>query len=496
MKLHIDNRTPFLNDYYFQTLCLLYFPGEKFKAEDPGLNSASFYLEPAGEGGKSFNARVLLCADGRTAEASFSGGYEPAIAMDPEFYATNAIGKAFLSAGEKLFGFGLPWGYLTGLRPVKRAKYYLDRGYDAQTVTKLFTNDYGVSPEKASLSVETALTETRMLEDVRANDCGIYVSIPFCPTRCDYCSFVSYSNKKLFSLIPDYLVRLCRDIKLTGELVRELGMNPRAVYIGGGTPSILDPSQINVLLSAIESSFDFDDSTEYTFEGGRPDTFTDEKIKTVRSHGVNRISINPQSTDDSVLINIGRKHTAADFFRACECAAKFGFPCMNADLIAGLPGDGPESFSKSLEDVISLGFKNITVHTLSIKNAAPLRFIGDGFYDPRGRFARESVVYARKRLAESGRTPYYLYRQKNTVGNSENTGFSVPGYENLYNVLMMEEYSTVFACGAGAITKFVSPGRDLICRRAFPKYPFEYLRDDAGIGREEALDFFAKCKKG
>ncbi|MBR4798989.1 MAG: coproporphyrinogen dehydrogenase HemZ [Clostridia bacterium] len=493
MKLFIENRTPYLNDYYFQTLCLLYFPGEKFKAGDEGFNSASFFLEQTDASGYNFNASVELSAGGRSARGAFSGGYEPAIEMPPgEFYATNAIGKAFLQAGSGLFGFGLPWGYLSGLRPVKRAKYYLDKGYSAETVQDLFTRDYGTSAEKACLATETALTEERMLRGITPADCGIYVSVPFCPTRCDYCSFVSYSNKKLFDLIPDYLKKLCRDIELTGELVRELGMNPRAVYIGGGTPSILTPEQIDTLLSQIEKSFAVGENTEYSFEGGRPDTLTDEKLKTVREHGVNRISINPQSTSDSVLINIGRKHTVKDFFAACESAEKYGFPCRNADLIAGLPGDDEESFAKSVSDVLNCGFENITVHPLSIKNAAPIRFIGDGFYDPRGRFARESVVYARKALAAQGRFPYYLYRQKNTVGNSENTGFSVPGAENLYNVLMMEEYSTVFACGAGAITKFVNPDRTLIARHAFPKYPFEYLREDKGIGREEALAFFSK----
>lgn len=494
MKVSIDNRTPFLNDYYFQTLCLLYFPGEKFKADDDGFNRASFSLAPLDGSGYSFKAECTLVSGGRSATGAFSGGYTPQIEMPAgEFFATNAIGKAFLQAGEKLFGFGLPWGYLSGLRPVKRAKYYLDKGCSPETVQNLFTRDYGASAEKAGLAVETALTEERMLGSVFPKDCGIYVSIPFCPTRCDYCSFVSYSNKKLFDLIPDYLEKLCRDISLTGELVRELGMNPRAIYIGGGTPSILEPAQIDALLSQIEKSFEIGADTEYTFEGGRPDTLTDAKLKTVRGHGVNRISINPQSTSDPVLLNIGRKHTAKDFFTAVETARKYGFSCRNADLIAGLPGDDGESFAKSISDVLDCGFENITVHTLSIKNAAPIRFIGDGFYDPRGRFARESVVYARKALAGHGLYPYYLYRQKNTVGNSENTGFSRRGRENLYNVLMMEEYSTVFACGAGAITKFVSPDRTLIARHAFPKYPFEYLREDKGIGREEALAFFGNA---
>ncbi|MBO4452857.1 MAG: coproporphyrinogen dehydrogenase HemZ [Clostridia bacterium] len=498
MKIYIDNTSGYLNDYYFQTLCLLYFPGEKFSPEDEGVNAAWFAVKPAGCDGKTFHASVKLKAGDRYSEAEFDGtGYTPVLPLDGDFYAANALGKAFLEAGMKLFGFGLPWGYLTGLRPVKRAKYYLDRGYSDGEVMDLFTRDYSVSAEKAGLSVETARTEQTMLAGVSERACGLYVSIPFCPTRCDYCSFVSYSNDKLFALIPDYLKKLRRDIKLTGELIKDLGMDLRAIYIGGGTPSILTPSQIDGLLTVIEESVDIKDGTEFTFEGGRPDTLTAEKLRAVKAHGVGRISINPQSTDDKVLENIGRKHTSADFFRACETASAVGFGCINADLIAGLPGDGGECFKKSLEDVISLGFDNITVHTLSIKNAAPIRFIGDGFYDPRGRLARESVEYARKRLAQAGLYPYYLYRQKNTVGNAENTGFSVKGKENLYNVLMMEEYSTVFACGAGAITKLVSADRSLIRRLPFPKYPFEYLGgDDVGVWREAAMEFFASDRKG
>ena len=495
MKLFIDNRTEYLNDYYFQTLCLLYFPGEKFKSNDGGTNAAGFTLYRAGSEPNDYYAHVWLKAGEKRTEADFrTAGYIPAIPMDGEFFAVNAVGKAFLKAGEEMFGFGLPWGYLTGLRPVKRAKYYLDRGYTSAEVKRLFTDDYCVSAEKADLSVETALVEERMLSDVSDRECGLYVSIPFCPTRCDYCSFVSYSNAKLFSLIPDYLVRLRRDITLTGELIKELGMKVRAIYIGGGTPSILTPTQTDELLSTIEKAIDISDNTEYTFEGGRPDTLSAEKLDVVRRHGIGRISINPQSTNDEVLANIGRKHTFADFLRACETASRFGFPSLNADLIAGLPGDTESTFAKSLEDLISLGFKNITVHTLSIKNAAPIRFIGEGFYDPRGKLARESVEYARERLAHSGFSPYYLYRQKNTVGNAENTGFSLPGYENLYNVMMMEEYSTVFACGAGAITKLVNGAKNEIIRIAFPKYPFEYLRDDRGVGREEAIEFFKQSR--
>ncbi len=493
MKLVIDNRTKYLNDYYFQTMCLLYFPGEKFKSDFVSDNYASFYLEESSE--HIITARVTLASGDRSASGEFSGKYEPVIPMNDDFYAMNAVGKAFLEAGRRLFGFGLPWGYITGLRPVKRAKYYLDRGYSAEEVITLFNRDYEVSLEKSTLSVETALTQQKMLADIAPNDCGMYVSIPFCPTRCDYCSFVSYSNAKLFSLIPEYLEKLMVDIAATGKMIKDLGMRLRSVYIGGGTPSILEPDQINRLLSCINSSVSMSSDIEYTFEAGRPDTITPEKLIAIKQNGVGRISINPQTTSDLVLNEIGRKHTSAKFFEAANQAFAVGFDTINADLIAGLPADTEESFRKSLEDVITLGFHNITVHTLSIKNAANIRFVGDGYYDPEGDFARESVAYARARLNKAGYSPYYLYRQKNTVGNAENTGYALPGKENLYNVLMMEEHSTVFACGAGSITKLVSPNRDEILRHAFPKYPFEYLRDGKELGYEEAQNFFSQYRK-
>lgn len=493
MKLLIDNRTKYLNDYYFQTMCLLYFPGEKFRAGDTSENFASFYLAELSE--HILEAKVTLGCGDKSASASFSGAYTPTIPMNDDFYAMNAVGKAFIEAGRKLFGFELPWGYITGLRPVKRAKYYLDRGYTPEEVTNLFHKDYEVSLEKSNLSVETALIQQKMLDSVDPNDCGLYVSIPFCPTRCDYCSFVSYSNQKLFDLIPDYLDKLTADIRNTGEMIKNLGMNLRAVYIGGGTPSILNPNQINRLLSCINESVGVNSNVEYTFEAGRPDTVTKEKLIAVKENGVGRISINPQTTSDLVLQNIGRKHSSQQFFQAAETAFSVGFDTVNADLIAGLPGDTEESFQKSLEDVISLGFENITVHTLSIKNAASIRFMGDGFYDPQGNFARKCVSYAHERLAQSFYKPYYLYRQKNTVGNAENTGYSLQGKENLYNVLMMEEHSTVFACGAGAITKLVSPERDDILRHPFPKYPFEYLSDNKDLGFDEAQAFFYKHRK-
>ncbi len=494
MVLKIDNRTEFLNDYHFQTLCMLYFPGEKFPPNiTEADNEARFSVQIVEDGGiKGCKASVFLRACDRTMQSeSCLYTKDFTFAADLAFTVQATVGKAFLEAGERLFGFLPPWGYLTGLRPVKRARYHLDQGLSRKQVYNMFTMDYCVSDEKAKLSLDIAATEERMLADYSAeNDCCLYIAIPFCPTRCEYCSFVSYSNDKLFKTIPEYLDRLHGDIIRTSEVIKKTGFSLKAIYIGGGTPSILSDDQIERLLGLVNDSFDLSRLKEFSFESGRPDTTTLSKLKLVKSMGVNRVSVNPQTTDDSVLKRIGRKHSAKQFFDVAEMAMSVGFSGVNADLIAGLPGDSFDGFAKSLEDVIACGFNNITVHTLSVKNAAPLRFDESGIYDASGDNARRCVSYAQRRLAEAGQLPYYLYRQKNTIGNAENTGYSVPGCECAYNVLMMEETNTVFACGASSITKLVSPNGTKIERIAFPKYPFEYLSAPQGIGEEKIMDFF------
>lgn len=493
MKLTIQNKTQYLNDYYFQTLCLLYFPGEKFHEGFESPAEASFLLEQREEG---FYCETVLSLGDRTVKGVFdTTGYVPQVDMTASDFAALALGKAYLQAGEALLGFPLPWGYLLGLRPVKRAKYYLDRGYSPEMVEKLFVQDYNVLPSKAILAVKTALVENQMLTDVEQFDCGLYLSIPFCPTKCDYCSFISCATPRLFSLIPAYLERLKRDFIDTCALIKDLGLRLRSVYIGGGTPSFLTEEQLTDLLSCMNEHLPKDHLLEFSFEAGRPDTITEEKLHILKANGVDRISVNPQTTNDTVLQNIGRKHTVSDFFAVAKKALSIGFDIVNADLIAGLPGDTKESFAQSLSDVMEMGFENITVHTLSVKKSASLRFRDGEVYDPAGVMARECVEYACNTLSEAGWEPYYLYRQKNIIGNAENVGYAKQGTENLYNVLMMEEYSTVFACGAGAITKLVSPAKDEICRIAFPKYPYEYLDADNGIRESEIRDFFSNYQR-
>lgn len=489
MRLTINNTTGLLNNYYFQTLSLLYFPGEKFPTgEDTSPNRAEYFLE---ERGKGFYGKAVLHAGDLSAEGEFcTDGYTFSVPVHKELEAQCAIGKAFVQAGEKLFGFSLPWGYITGLRPVKRARYYLDRGFDDETVTNLFIKDHNISPEKTALSIRTAHNEIRMLKDVEKKTAGLYISIPFCPTRCAYCSFVSYSTPRLLKMLPDYIELLVKDIKDTASVMNELGIKLSSIYVGGGTPSILSPEQTRRVLGTVTDNFDLSGLREFTFEAGRPDTITAEKLIAAKESGANRVSINPQSLNENVLRAIGRQHSVSQFFDAYETARKIGFDCINTDLIAGLPEDTFDTFVSSFEKVLSMGFENITLHTLSIKNAAAMRFEKENVYDPVGNLAVKCVQYVYDRMLQQGMEPYYLYRQKNTVGNAENTGYSIPGKENLYNILMMEEHSSVFACGAGAITKLVSPDEEIIERIAHQKYPYEYLAEPKGIGTDRIKEFY------
>ena len=340
------------------------------------------------------------------------------------------------------------------------------------------------------MCLDIASRQREILRDVTENDCSLYVAIPFCPTRCDYCSFVSYSGPKLFALIPSYVEMLLEDVKLTSKLVEKSGMRLSSIYIGGGTPTTLEPKDIDRLLSTIRNHFDMMNVREFTLESGRPDTITAEKFDAAKSGGITRVSINPQTLNEDVLMNIGRHHSVKQFFEAYEIAKKYDFE-INTDLIAGLPNDTYESFEKTLTDIIGLDPDNITVHTMSIKNAAALR--SENLYDPKGEMAKKCVSFAYNELANNGYSPYYLYRQKNTVGNAENCGYSKKGKECLYNIMTMEDRNTVFACGASALTKIVIGGR--IERFAFPKYPFEYLQRGNNIYETEILELLRQKGK-
>ncbi len=453
---------------------MTFFPGEKFSRETDGTPER-YARVAVTDGEDGVTTRVTLRSpDGAVSEAEDS---EPWRRDGADRTRKVSAGRAFFNAAVRLTGYRPPWGIMTGVRPSKLAMEFLSSGMTPEESAAELSSSYLAGPEKARLAVSVALAERGLVSPGDCGECSVYAAIPFCPTRCDYCSFVSYASPRLLSLIPEYLRRLADDISYTEELIRELGLRVSTVYIGGGTPTVLDPSQLDFLLTALDPLSR--GAREFTLEAGRPDTITDEKLAVAASHGVGRISVNTQTLNEAVLAGIGRRHTAEQFFRAFEAGRRAGIGTINVDLIAGLPGDDPESFGRTCRAVTDLRPENLTVHTFTVKKSAKLR--EEGVYDREGRDAETSVAIAARTAADAGYAPYYMYRQKNTVGNLENVGYSVPGRECLYNVFMMEEIHSIFACGASAVTKLVSPGEaggSKVIKRIFePKYPYEYLRE-------------------
>ena len=320
---------------------------------------------------------------------------------------------------------------------------------------------------------------------------SMYISIPFCPSRCSYCSFTSHAIEKAAKLIPQYVDLLCEELRDTAMLMDELGLHLETVYMGGGTPTVLDPEQMDRVLSTARSSFDFSGVRELTVEAGRPDTITPEKLEVMKKNGVDRISINPQTMDDEVLSLIGRKHTAKDVIDAFNMARSFGFDNINMDLISGLPGDDFDKFRRTVDSVLELDPENITLHTLTVKRSANL--VNDA-QKMLSRTVDEMNEHAFHCFDEAGYYPYYLYRQKGTVEALENTGFCKPGKEGIYNVFIMDETHSILATGAGGVTKMKDPHGPKIERIFNFKFPYEYVDrfDLMNERKEQVKDFYER----
>lgn len=384
-----------------------------------------------------------------------------------------------------------PWGMLTGVRPSKLLRS-LRSDFGEEAAVKRFGEIMRVSPEKTALALAVARAEDRIIALSRRNSFSLYVSIPFCPTRCSYCSFVSHSitSPVAKKSIDAYVSLLCDEIKLTAQAAKRTGLRLESIYWGGGTPTSLEARQLETILSAIRDNFDFSVLREYTVEAGRPDTITSEKLDVLKSAGVGRISINPQTFNDSVLAAIGRKHTAQLIAQAYFLARSKGFGNINMDLIAGLPTDIAESFKNSVNTAIALAPESITVHTLALKRSSRL-VTDEGGTAAEAEAVREMVAYANTALAAAGYKPYYMYRQSKSLGNLENTGWCKPGFECLYNVFMMEECHTVLSVGAGAVTKLKAPDKNHIERIFNFKYPYEYIdRFNIIADRKKYIDEF------
>ena len=439
------------------------------------------------EDGSAVCAVTELCADGKTAigrcDYPLSGtDYEM------EGQRRHALGLSFFRAAREVLGVTPAWGSLTGVRPSKVAVSLLHEGKSPAAVLTELQEVYSVTPPRARLALEAAEAGLRVQSELRPNDISLYVGIPFCPTRCAYCSFVAQSVEKSFALVEPYLAALFDEIEQAGAMVRALGLHIKSFYMGGGTPTTLTAEQMDRLLTKLEQCFDFTGLAELTIEAGRPDTIDREKLAVLRAHGVTRVSVNPQTMEDHVLAAIGRRHTADDIRRAMREVMDADFPHVNMDLIAGLPEDTPEGFARSLDEVLSMGADNVTVHTLSLKKGS--RITLEGSRIPSADEVAAMLDYADPTLRAQGFAPYYLYRQKYMSGSFENVGWTRPDGEGLYNIYIMEELHSILSLGAGGSTKMVGGGR--ICRAFNAKYPREYIdrSEKRAANLAEFADFY------
>ena len=391
---------------------------------------------------------------------------------------------------KKASGYTPEWGILTGVRPAKLYSRLVKDSSVAET-DQYFKNVFCVSDKKLSLCKETFKREDKIISLSRPDSFSLYISIPFCPTRCAYCSFVSHSVASAKKLIPQYISTLCEEILITAKIVKELNLRLETVYIGGGTPTSVSADDIEQIMKTVEESFDMSNLREYTVEAGRPDTITFDKLSVIKKHGATRISINPQTMNNDVLIAIGRKHTAEETVKAFGLARSCGFDNINMDLIAGLPTDTADSFKNTVNKVLELNPESVTVHSLSFKRSSELNK-KELFPEAEiGKVASFMVDFAHDKLSENGVLSYYMYRQSKTVGNLENVGYAKKGFECLYNVYIMDETHTILACGASAVTKLREPEGDYIERIFNFKYPYEYIdRFSELISRKKAITNF------
>lgn len=376
--------------------------------------------------------------------------------------------RMIYTALSKLSGITSPWGMLTGVRPVKLVRKLLAENPDENALMRHFQQKYLIPHEnKLRLAVDIAHTQEKILNSLPKDSFALYAGIPFCPTRCTYCSFVSQPAGSVRAMIPRYTELLCEELEYIANTAEECALRLDTVYLGGGTPTALPEKELNQLLGHIKGRFDFSHLREFCVEAGRPDTITPQKLEILKRHGVSRISINTQTTKQETLDIIGRKHSVAQFFDSFSLARKLGFENINTDLIAGLPGESPEDFKKTLDSILLLQPEGVTVHTLTMKRSAEMF----GGKLPDADAAKKMIDYAHHALRNAGYEPYYLYRQKNTAGNLENTGYAKPGFESLYNVYIMEECQTIFAAGCAGISKIIGKNVTRICNY---KYPNEY----------------------
>lgn len=419
---------------------------------------------------------------------AFTEAEEISAHMSDKLATTCALGKAAMAFAKKCGKPLPPYGVLTGVRPFKIAQWLLSK-YEKEIAIKRLEDSYLVRKDKIDLLLYTSLYDQRARSEHDRNDCSVYISIPFCPSRCSYCSFISSAAPNKLNLLDDYVNRLIDEINILSRFIEKNHLNVKSIYIGGGTPTILNTPQLSTLLSTLNTLLRSVSLKEFTVEAGRPDTITEEKVSVIKNSGVDRICVNCQTLNDDILKLIGRNHTSDDFYNAFETIKSFNFKTINTDLIAGLPSEALESFQSTLKEIIFLAPENITIHTLCVKKSAFLK-ADNKVQAISNNSINEYVDYGKKACLSSEYVPYYLYKQKYSLGNHENVGYSKIGHEAYYNIAMMNETESVFGVGAGATSKIlVGDYNSKIHHFENYKYPTEYLQSN-----DKIIDNFKKMQ--
>lgn len=473
-----------LNDNSYEQdireLLMAFYPGETFVHEKQ--DDVAFYVEGAfaGETDGTYTLRVIE-QDEVQAEVTFPLDYKNRLE------AKTTIKKELYEICSKRTGKVLPWGTLTGIRPTKIALTRLYEGWKEEDIKNFMRDTYLTSEEKIDLSVEIAEREKELLSQIDyENGYSLYVGIPFCPTTCLYCSFTSYPIGLWKGKVHLYLEALFKELDYVAETMK--GRTLDTVYFGGGTPTSLSAEELDQLLTKIENTFDLSTVKEYTVEAGRPDSITEDKLRTLRAHGITRISINPQTMKQETLNLIGRLHTVEHVKEQFRLARELGFDNINMDLIIGLPEEDLEDVRQTMEEVKALAPDSVTVHSLAIKRAARLNMFKEKYANLKIENTQEMIDVTAEYSRGMGLVPYYLYRQKNMAGNFENVGYAAPGKECIYNILIMEEKQTIVACGAGTTTKVVFPKENRLERVENVKDVGQYIeRIDEMIERKGKL---------
>lgn len=491
MTIYIDNH-PF--HYETENLVRLFFPNEKLTVshelpenpEPPYVITSAEMDIPNGIS----HVGAQVCIDGQTLRD------EQKITLtenDKEKQTEREMAVCLYRLLCRITGKEQPWGILTGVRPVKLFRRLEDE-HGEEYAKDYFRSRLLVSPEKTDLCALTEAHERKILQMSREDSYSLYVSIPFCPSRCSYCSFVSQTVEKAGKLMDNYFDLLCKELEHTAKLAAGAGLRLESVYIGGGTPTTLSAVQLSGLIAAIRKSFDMSACREFTVEAGRPDTIDEDKLRAILDGGADRISINPQTLDDDVLRVIGRRHSAEQTIEAFELARRIGLGHINMDLIAGLPTDTVPGFTKTLDRICDLNPESVTVHTLALKRSSRLNLEGRGVNTENGDNAAGMLTYCKEKLTGCGYHPYYLYRQTRMEGNLENVGWSRDGFDGIYNVFVMDETHTILGCGAGAVTKLKDPNSEQLERIFNYKYPYEYISgfEEMLKRKERVKEFYDK----